>query len=467
MSEKGAAGAAGGVRAGRSLRWRLLALQAVAIALALLLTGLALSLLFERHIIRRIEGELDAHLQRLAAAVSFDERGALQVSNPPRDERFRRIFSGLYWQVEEPASGALVHSRSLWDERLRLPELPLPAAAREVRSLRIIGPNGERLLVRSRVLIFRHAGRDRVVRLAVGIDLAEARRLTASFRKDLVITLLVLAVFLLLAAWLQTQLGLRPLTAIRRAIAAIRDGRSRRLSLRLPGEVAPLGEELNALLEHQEEEMRRARQRAADLAHGLRTPLAALKADAARLKRLGQDELARGIEETVVAMQRQVEHQLTAARPRHRGAVADVELVARGLVATLERTPKGSLVDIRVRGVEGMRVAMEAEDLADILGNLLENAVRHARERVLLVVSREGGRARFCVEDDGPGIASERTREALQRGVRLDERGGGAAGLGLSIVQQLLQAHDGTLELKRGEELGGLAACFSLRLARR
>ncbi len=156
---------------------------------------------------------------------------------------------------------------------------------------------------------------------------------------------------------MQVGLGLRPLDLLRRGVADIRAGRSRHLPSAVPVEVRPLVEEVNALLDAQEREIERSRCQAADLAHGLKTPLAALAADAARLREHGEHAIAQDVEAVGETMSRHVDRELARARVRgglRRGAGLSTELapLVHSLIATLARTPVG------------MRVAFEP-DIAD------------------------------------------------------------------------------------------------------
>ena len=104
--------------------------------------------------------------------------------------------------------------------------------------------------------------------------------------------------------------------------------------------------------------------------------------------------------------------------------------------------------------------AGEREDLEEIAGNLLENAVKWARRTVRVRLSAEVGAVLLTIEDDGPGIPEEQAREALKRGTRLDETKPGT-GLGLAIVHDLVREYGGELALERSE-LGGLKAVIRL-----
>ncbi len=272
------------------------------------------------------------------------------------------------------------------------------------------------------------------------------------------IALGILGLVLALATSVQVLLGLRPLDRLRSGVARIRSGESRRLQVDVPVEVLPLVEEVNGLLDARDREIERSRGRAADLAHGLKTPLAALLADAERLRERGELDLARDIEAVGEAMSRHVDRELARARVQGSGSrgtatATELEPLLRSLVAILARTPDGQRISYEIAVPEGTKLPLARTDLAEVLGNLLDNATRHARARIRIAFGPDGG---VAVEDDGPGIAATQRLKVTERGMRLDQRGEGA-GLGLAIVQEVLEAYGWRLELGTSE-LGGLKA---------
>ena len=151
-------------------------------------------------------------------------------------------------------------------------------------------------------------------RVAVAIDDVELSGAVRRFAGALLPFLIVLAVLLTAAAWAQVTIGLRPLAAMRGKLAAIGSGEARRLGSDFPDEVLPLAREIDTLLDARERQIDKARDRAADLAHGLKTPLQLLSGDAERLKAKGENELAEEIEDIAGSMRRHVERELTRAR---------------------------------------------------------------------------------------------------------------------------------------------------------
>jgi signal transduction histidine kinase len=367
----------------------------------------------------------------------------------------------LYWQVND-SRGQLLRSRSLWDMTMTLPaDEPAPG---EVHQHEVQGPGGASMLVAERAITLMAGGSRVAVRVAVATDLARVSTAASAFAKDLAVALGLLGCVLGAATSIQVALGLRPLDALRSGVADIRAGRARRLPATVPAEVEPLVEELNGLVDAQAEEVERSRRRAADLAHGLKTPLAALIADATRLRERGENTIARDIEMVGEAMSRHVDRELARARVRGRalpGANFSTELkpLVDSLLATLGRTPAGQRVTFEVRIDDNRRLPIDRTDLAEVLGNLLENAARHANGRVRVTAQLGLDSSPITIEDDGKGINPSHLPRVLERGGRLDERGEGA-GLGLAIVQDVLDAYDWRLDLA-SSDLGGLKATIA------
>lgn len=440
-----------------SLRLRLIAGGLGAILLALSIAGAGLVLLFERHLARTFASDLDVHLKQLIAGLDVDAEGRLTVTRPPADPRFADPLSGLYWQAGED-DGEILRSRSLWDASMALPpDTPAPG---EVHRHEIAGPGGARLLVAERTVALSLGSRRAAVRVAVAGDLARIAAAASAFAQDLALALALLGAVLAMATSVQVGLGLRPLDVLRRGVGAIRAGRIRHLPAQAPREVRPLVEEINALIDAQAREVERSRSRAADLAHGLKTPLAALAADAARLREKGEHAIARDIEAVGGAMSRHVDRELARARLRgarpSAGVAAAAAPLLRSLIATLARTPDGRRVSFEQRVAETLQLPIDRTDLAEALGNLLENAARHAATRVRITAEPAGP---IVIEDDGEGIAPATVPRLMERGARLDERSDGA-GLGLAIVQDVLEAYGWQLTLARSE-LGGLKATIA------
>jgi signal transduction histidine kinase len=443
----------------RSLRARLWIGALLSITLALLIAWLGLANLFERHVERHLGVELEVRLNQLAAAVEIAPDGSIRLTQEPQSPTFAQPLSGHYWQIDRPGQPGVLRSRSLWDEVLSVPDDDLAPGV--IHAHRLPGPAGQSLLVRERRIRVAADPEPVELRLILAQDRAELIAARANFSADMRPYLGLITFLLTLATLIQIQTGLAPLEALRREVGAIRAGRASRLVAHGADEVRPLVAELNALLEARERSVERARAWTADLAHGLKTPLSVLATDAERLRQAGHPDLAEDLDQLALTMRRRVERELIRARvrsghPPHAARAEVVENLKR-LLRTLERTPAGERIDWRITAPEPVAVALMADDLLELLGNLLENAAKWARDRVEIQVSTSPeveGQVEIRIADDGPGVPPEHWPRLGERGLRLDERQAGT-GLGLAIVRDVVEAYGGTLGFDRAES-GGL-----------
>lgn len=449
----------------RSLRIRLLAAAVLSIAAALLLAGLGLVALFERHVERRVSAELTTYIHQIAGYLDFGADGSISLSGTLADPRFERAFSGLYWQINDESADIRVRSRSLWDYVLPMPADDLTPGV--VHSHRLPGPDGGMLTVQERIIIYGRPEGERLVRIAVALDRRDIEKARVEFAGEVAPALLLLTVVLAIAAWAQVSIGLRPLEGIRRGVNAIRSKRQQRLRGNFPDEVMPLVQEVNELLDEQDRSMERARARAGDLAHGLKTPLTVLTADARKLREQGEAGFADEIEDLARFMQRHIDRELARTRIAYesgrRRRQANLAEVVGGLVATLRRTPRGEALDWTLAIPGDLVVGIDPGDLTEAVGNLLENAAKWARSSVRVIADRDGGAVVLQIRDDGEGILEKQISALGQRGTRLDEQVPGT-GLGLAIVKDILDAYEGDLELCN-EPAGGLKVTVRLRAA--
>ncbi|TDX65559.1 signal transduction histidine kinase [Methylosinus sp. sav-2] len=431
----------------RSLRLRLFLFGAAAIAGALALAGFVLVLLFEHHVERTMDDDIETYVRQLVSDLAVDSDGRLRVITATPDPRFARFRSGFYWQVAGGDSRDVERSASLGEEALEISGRC--ESGERIAYHRLRGPWGNALLGGERCVALGGAAASRL-RVLVALDLSGVARARDAFAAELFAALLLIAIGLAFATWIQVGLGLAPLAGLGVAVSEIAKGRRRRLDSPAPPEVWPLIDEVNGLLDERDKEIERARNRAADLAHGLKTPLTALAADARLLREKGETEIARSLDRIGDAMHRHVARELARARSRgvaRGGEPTPVAEVVDALARTLASAGTEARFEMRI--APKARIAVDRVDLMEILGNLMENAARHARERIR--ISFGGGL--FIVEDDGPGLPEGSEALIRRRGGRLDETGG--AGLGLAIVQDVLDAYGADMRFSRSA-LGGL-----------
>ena len=442
-----------------SLRIRLLMGASAFLVCAMAIASIALSLLFERHVKDWIDAELTNQIDQLIAGIDRDQSGALAVQTKPADPRFDRPLSGHYWQAEFEASGKLERSPSLWDATIATGE---PAAVASIaRHHRVSGPAGKNLYVlEKRVELPARLGKERIGVIAA-IDEAEVQRAVANFRTSLTPFLLVLGALLAAAAWIQVQLGLRPLASVRDRIAAIRSGHARRLGDDFPEEVQPLSREVDTLLDARDRQIETARARAADLAHGLNTPIQVLIGGIARLKAKGETAIAGDLSEAASAIERHVERQLAKARLKTSGGpvTARVAETAKRVAKVVRKTPAGERLQWEFDIADGVYARIHPDDLAEALGGLIENAARHAATRVVLSLQTQPGKVLIRVSDDGPGIPPEAETDVLTRGYRLDTSSTDS-GLGLAIAADIAEAWGGHVTFERDSGLFTVVLCL-------
>ena len=279
------------------------------------------------------------------------------------------------------------------------------------------------------------------------------------------IRILLVFSFLCIAAGIwQFRAAILPFGRLRRQLSALRDGSNVRIEGNYPSEVQPLVNDLNSLLGHREQLVRRALAKAGDLAHGLKTPLAVLAQEAERAEAEGEHETASTINLQVDRMRRQVDYHLTQARattPSNvSGARCAVLLSVEGLTRTLEKihAARGLTIEVDVSAEHFIRG--QREDLEEMLGNLLDNACKWAKFKVKIQSAEVNDAVLVTVDDDGPGLPPTMRDQMLQRGVRADESAPGS-GLGLAIVRDLAELYGDSVTLD-ASPVGGLRATLRL-----
>lgn len=445
-----------------SLRVRLLLAAAVSILVALALAAFGLAFLFERHVEHWLDAQLEVQLDSLTAGLTPPAAGSgIEVGKPPPDPRFEQPLSGLYWQIEPKPSGPVLRSRSLWDFEIDLPDIKVDG---KLHRARLPGPSGSTLYVLMRHVALPATLGARTALIAVAVDARELRSAVWRFAGALLPLLLLVGALLIAASWVQVGVGLRPLAAMRKALAGIRSGARKRLGQDFPDEVRPLAGEIDGLLDAREAELEKARARAADLAHGLKSQLQVLTGEAERLKARGVKDIGGEIEALAGGMRRHVERHLARARlaPPRPDLSANIEAAAARVARVVQRTPVGARLDWSIDVPAGLSARIDPDDLAEALGNLIENGARHAVAKIGVSARREGDNVVIEVLDDGPGMSEAEQREALKRGVRLDMSDAGS-GLGLAIVADIADACGATLTLDNQPD--GFAATLRLPAA--
>ncbi len=459
--------------AGRPLSLQARSLLAAGFALAafLGLTGIALDAAIYETLGSALRDRLQSYVYAIIATSDVARSRHWLPPEVYPDPRFDQPGGNLYAGVVGPVDTDNGEAKS-WRSTSAIGD-PLPFdATLPPGDVSFVGPidgAGGKIYMLSQGISWVVPHRDPVsltIHVAEDASLLDAQRNV--FRRTLWTYLSGLGVVLLALLTFTLRWSLRPLRRVADDLARVERGERERLGGEYPRELAGFASNLNDFIDSEREHLQRYRNTLSDLAHSLKTPLAVIRSE---LESDSEGEKLRwSVLEQTGRMDQIVAYQLSrAATSGHTTFAAPIRIGpdAEEVVAGLEKVYAARNILCEFDIDERARFYGEQGDLLEILGNLLENAFKWARHRVLLsarAIPHTGNRRDgliLIVEDDGPGIPPERVEHLLQRGARGDERVQGH-GIGLAIVQELLRAYRGTLDVSPSAALGG--AAFTLRL---
>ena len=453
-----------------SLRGRLILGMTIFTIVALAVTLVVMDRVFDRFVTGQINQRLDNKLVSLQSQIRIAPDGTIRIdgdaNGPPFDEPRHMSF----WHIEGPRNA--IESR--W---LKLgaftPPTPAdiaaapppphpphdPAGARDMserpRTLRSSGPDGVAMHMR---VVVQRFGTTPVIILAAAPLKAIADPIREAMT-TLASAILTLGLASILASFSLVNLSLQPLTRLRREVAAVRTGRTTALPADQPIEIRPLVEELNDLLAQNAANLGRARKHVANLAHGLKTPLATLSLGVARL----DGDARASLLPLVDTIERRVRHHLARARAAALDGPVRMQTQFRphlfDIVDALQKIYAEKRLVFALDAPIDLAVACEPQDLDEILGNLLENAFKYTRRRVTCKAWVDAARVVIEIADDGPGLRDDEIARMLRPGQRLDEQVPGF-GFGLPIARELTELYAGELVLT--SQVKGLLVTLTL-----
>jgi signal transduction histidine kinase len=438
-----------------SLTQRMIGIAAVWIALLLGLGGFALDRVLSSAITSNFDAQLDFVLTAMISSAEIGPENEVIFNRELADQRFLEPYSGLYYQISGEGAETFP-SRSLWDRRLEV----RPHTDTDVHAYDSEEFSTEKLRVVERDVRLPGSPVRWRFQVAQSRDIIDEQ--INVIRRTMVRSFGILGLGLIVLAALQAIYGLWPLRRVRRAIAAIRSGQKSRIEERLPREIEPLTEELNALLAHNETQAEEARRHAGNLAHALKTPLTVIT-NAATAR---SPDLSDTVCREATTMRRQVDHHLARARAVGRRSSAHARAPVWPSLQAVERAVSRLYenVTIDLAGHKAAAVRVERQDLDEMLGNLIENAAKYGGGRVFVTVKTTPECVEIEVEDDGRGIPEAERTTIFDRGARLDT-GKPGTGLGLAIARDVAHIYGGSIQLEESEDLGGLLARLKLPLA--
>jgi signal transduction histidine kinase len=403
--------------------------------------GMAVQGMFERHNEREVLAELDADLRFLARSLVVDNGVATLSVQPLADPRFQEPLSGLYWQVRNDRTGAILQAPSLAGASFPLVDDRLTLGGRH-RHI-VFGPEGTKLIVLER-RIEDPSEPAASYRVAVAVDRKLLEAANRAFLLDLLPLLGLIGAGMLLAFTLQGSLALGPIARARRALQELAEGKRERIGGALPSELQALATRFDALLDEQR--------------HGAR-----LNARIRELRDRGDGETAQALETISTSIEQRMARELARAYiegPKTHGPPLALRPVIERVARAFARTSRGETLTWQQDIPQEVTAEIEEGDFVELLGVLLDNATKWASGRIRIDLHLVQGVIQLSVEDDGPGILPQDRRAALTRSVQLNSDKSGT-GIGLAVARDIALAYGGEVDLT-DSALGGL--CVEVRL---
>ena len=441
----------------RSLSTRIILLSGNWVIAALVLSSWLLVYYYRDHVEEHYDAHSNMHLEELTGASGFDSDGIFSLAFLPSDPRYNELHSGWYWEVRQSGQ-SLMQSPSLGSDNLDIGSIQ-PSDHEKVYELR--GPMQEELRVHI-VKIQADSNLEPLVYLA-SAPRADYKDDEADYTNHIINGFVLLGVGLMLSVVMQVRIALRPLKSIGAEIGDIREGKRNKLSQDYPSDVQPLINELNNLLDHNVVLLKRARNQLGDLAHSVKNPLSVIISEAEKMQPDRRDLILRQTSD----ISGNIDHYLSRARTfggeNILGSRSDVKEVVDDLVYTMRRLYQQRELEYDFSNLEECTFRGETQDLEEMLGNLIDNACKWAKRRVVITGGVSSGRLLLIIADDGPGIPEEKIKNVQRRGHKLDETKPGH-GQGLGIVNDIANLYGGTMTLSRSS-LGGVRAELNLPAA--
>jgi signal transduction histidine kinase len=441
----------------KPLTRRIIFLSIFWIVIALLATAFLLARQYRQHIEEHYDAHVFTHVEELVVAVETGPDGSLSLSREPTDPRFHRPDSGWYWEVLH-TDVPLHKSASLGDQQLDLSKMVVDE---RYAIQTVYGPGQQKLRAHVVHVSYPHdPGSLTFVATAPEILITDD---VHDFVFHVLTGFVVLGIGLSVAVVVQVTIALKPLKAIRSTISDIRAGKTARLPRDFPDDVQPLVDELNFLLDHNEMLLKRARNQLGDLAHAVKNPLTVIRNEARNMSSK-QGQL---ILDQSHVMSSSIDHCLSRARIYGKqdaiGYRTSVKSVFDDLNYAVGHIYKDRNIGVQLLCLDDHWFRGEAQDLEEMVGNLIDNACKWAKSEVRVNCRSGHNRLALVIEDDGPGIAEEDMADITRRGRKLDDASPGH-GHGLGIVRDIAELYGGSLKLGRSK-LGGLKAELDLPAA--
>ncbi|WP_430254736.1 sensor histidine kinase [Neorhizobium sp. DAR64872/K0K18] len=431
-----------------SIARRLAGFSIIFVTATVIVASVILYLIVAGVVREQIDQRLDTQIEGLRNALTTDSAGDVVLSADLDGPPFDRPRSGWYWQVSEDRTR--ITSRSLAEETLESPPRPFDwrhAARPKPQPADRIAFRDETLYLRTLETMVG----DRTVEIIASAPQSSLSAPAGRALLWLVPAMLLLGGVLVGGILLQVRYGLRPLRQLTSDIASISAGALPRLPDQDVEELQPASREINRLVDKNAERLAETRLHFANLAHGLKTPVASLQ-----LALNGANDPTNEMRDLVDRIDQRIRHHLARARKTaSSGTVSATQVNPRidDLVLVMSRIHADRGISVQCTIEPQISVACAAEDFDEIVGNLLDNAFKWAGSLVAIDARTDGRSIVITLEDDGPGISDDTIEKAFLPGVRMDETVAGD-GFGLTIANELAQLYGGKIALRNQDDKG-------------
>lgn len=419
-------------------------------AIAWLVHGLLLERMSREFVESRLHDEvkfLEHHILQAGGKIDMLQTG----------DYFEKVFHHAF-AIQSPGQTAI--SPKSW-----LPLLSPLLESSEQGSIRVQGANianapSDILAYRKSFLV-----EGTPITVIVSEDMGALQNSQTELHAWTAIVSMLLIILLVGVIWFGINLSMRPVATLQASLKKLQSGEVSRIDVQAPEEFRPLVQQLNQLLDSLDQRLARSREALANLSHSVKTPIAAVRQILEDTSRSLDEDLRQEMGARLGDIDKQLEAEMRRSRfagPQVGKSTYPVKQ-ARELLWMLGRLYPDKTFELSTDLAEERYWPIEEYDLNEILGNLLDNAGKWSSRCVELSLQETPERMKILVRDDGPGVKSEAIEKLGRRGLRLDEQMPGH-GLGLAIVQDIVQRYEGQVEFSNSLE-GGLEARVSIAYA--
>lgn len=429
----------------RSLKHRILLSALLSVFILLPTTGYIISNAYEKHMKASVEKELIAHAYAVLAVADIEQE-KLKMPEVLLENQFNTFESGLYAFFTERQQP----HKFLWQSASLLAEYvpkSLNYPERGESSYYVLRLFDKPHYVYSISVSFEFQNETLPITLHIAKQQDEIIALINVFKQQMWSSLAMLMGVLFLLQWLWLRWSLKPLSQLTQEISDIEQGKAEKLKKSYPTELEQVTKQLNTLLTTEQQQRARYRNALSDLAHSLKTPLAVIK---------GENKLPL-IDQQVNMMTAMVEHQLTRAQSAANASWylgVNIAECLKKLLPSLEKIYFDKNLSFDVDVNQALIFKGDESDLLEILGNLIDNACKAAKSRIIVNADITQGELVIKVADDGVGIKASEKQNIMERGMRADTYQKGY-GIGLAIVRDIVMSYNGTISIERSEVLKG------------